>query len=174
METINHLSLNSSESLNLWQVGKPAVLFIKSFFFSFRSLFPLSITPPGPSIYNYLSAESLNTLTGRHSHHVFKSPLTLCLVFSIFIQRLIKLWLRHVSEPVEEYECVLLLFSVFVSPWVSIFKMERELDFFCVVKLFHIPVWRLTNGCGWKILQCTVALGRKRFENVQNIWKDIQ
>lgn len=127
IETINHLfSLNSTESL--WQVRKTRVLCIKCYFsYSFLVSLPSFHSPSLRHALVYIISlphadKCLNLLTGWHSRRVFKSPQTPRRVFSIFAWRLIKLWLRSVSEPADECKCIH-AFAVFVSSLFFIFQI---------------------------------------------------
>lgn len=127
IETINHLfSLNSTESL--WQVRKTRVLCIKCYFsYSFLFSLPSFHSPSLRHALVYIISlphadKCLNLLTGWHSRRVFKSPQTPRRVFSIFAWRLIKLWLRSVSEPADECKCIH-AFAVFVSSFFFIFQI---------------------------------------------------
>lgn len=127
IETINHLfSLNSTESL--WQVRKTRVLCIKCYFsYSFLFSLPSFHSPSLRHVLVYIISlphadKCLNLLTGWHSRRVFKSPQTPRRVFSIFAWRLIKLWLRSVSEPADECKCIH-AFAVFVSSFFFIFQI---------------------------------------------------
>lgn len=98
MESINHLSLNSSENFRIWQAGKLGVPFIKPFFFSLFVSTLHSTMPRYVYIYIYIYNYHHERQKSEHFHRAFKSS---CDVFSIFTWRLIlfrKLFFLYFEE----------------------------------------------------------------------------